>query len=220
MNQMRNVAVEFEAYYLLCPDDPETKDYFDLPADLQVRAMNALLDDCQQKVGGGDVTKGEKLLKRWKSIKKIQLPVVSGHPFLTEAAAQAHLDARIAEIKALYGAEAEVAALKTAAPCPDCVPRPPNHYSIRAAYLAQGGKPMHVEVDLGAKGHVTARLAIRMRVETKLHPRAQGAHPPGHGSTARPSSDAPVEGNPGGEHRHDAHHTKRAGTRRKRAPAK
>ena len=184
LQQEVRVPVVTEAVYELCPNDPDMAPYFEIedPSE-QSRVMHRLLTDITRTIGGNDVLNGERILKKWSgpNAAPLMVPLVNGHPFVTETVAIDYLKERVRDVADAWGPE-HVVKMSTASPCPNCVPRPPVHYVIRSVYITIDSSPA-VGKSLTANGdRVRALIAIRMTAETVFNPSAD--HSGEHGTTA------------------------------------
>ncbi|MCC6409225.1 MAG: hypothetical protein IT453_18850 [Planctomycetes bacterium] len=201
------VSALVEAFYDLCPNDPNTAAYFKLPAKEQARVMHQLLLAITRALGGGDLARGKQLMARWQNPAQmtLELPNINGHPFLTEKAGGEFLARRAVDVDFEYGGKlgrrtsARRVTVSKKAPCPNCVPRPPLHLSNRSIFLDLDGAPLMVEAPVDARGKkVRAHVGVRMTVMTHFDPVVEAAPAPGR-------STPPVVGGDHGDHDHSGH---------------
>lgn len=166
----QTVSAPVVAFYDLCPNDPQVAAYFALRPKEQVRVMHQLLLGITRAIGGGSLAVGKALMKRWQdpTQMKVDVPLVNGHPFLTEAVAERYLADRVEEVDATYPQQVSIESADRA-PCPNCVPMPPLHLSVRGTFLDSNGAPLAVSVPT-PKGPVRARIGVRMTVQTAFDP--------------------------------------------------
>ncbi|MCK6445245.1 MAG: hypothetical protein L6Q99_02540 [Planctomycetes bacterium] len=202
--ELKPPYVVTEAFYELCHDDDRANIYFKLPLEEQVRVMSNLLTEVEKRIGGDNAKLGAKLLADWATPKEVKgLPQVNGHDHLTEEFADEFLDGRAAEVQALY---AQTAVVRTSVkkPCPNCIPFGELHLSVRGTYLLIDGEYATVRSPTSLRRDIVARIGVRMRLTTKMHPLAPGAHAShgahdhsthdhgnhDHGAPSEPLSDA------------------------------
>ncbi len=156
-----------ELFYTLCPNDPRCKAYFKLTPELQQRVMHGLLLDVTKFAGGGNLKKGVTRLKRWQGL-TISLPVINGHAFMTEPDGQSFIADRVGELNIAFGGTESIAI--GIAPCPNCVPKPDYHESVRIVTLLENGQPALARFKLGKRATIVVPIFLRIGVLTEFKP--------------------------------------------------
>lgn len=179
-----------EAFYELCHDDDRANIYFKLPIDEQVRVMSNLLTEVETCIGGGSAKLGAKLLADWATPTPVEgLPQVNGHDHLTEEFAEKFLDDRADDVQLLYAKPTDVRT-SVKKPCPNCIPFGQLHLSVRGTYLLIDGEYATVRSPTSLRRDIVARVGVRMRLTTALHPLAPDSDAT---DRARRASAAPTE---------------------------